>query len=449
MGQIVSHHMTSPRPTATDASSITAPKGFQYGLLGLPLAFVALPVYVHLPNFYAQSFGVSLGILGAILLLTRCFDGLIDPWLGRQMDRVYESSSRRVLWVASALAALLALGFAALFLPPDWGGHPNGQLAWLVGALLLSHLAYSGLGILHQAWAARQGGGEVAQSRWVTWREGLGLLGVLMASTLPTFIGWLNTTILLIALLLGGLWAWSFRLRTHQGRDATANTTAQKRNDSSTTRSPLRFPNFRRLLLLFLLNGFASAIPATLVLFFVQDGLQASKQWEAIYLGVYFAAGALSLPLWLRLIARVGLAKTWRIGMLIAVAAFVGVLTLGPGDLSAFFVICLASGLALGADLAVPGALLNRLIDECGERQKSDAAFVGWWNLVTKMNLALAAGLSLPLLGWLGYTPGQQDPDALWALQLAYGAVPCTLKLLAAFALSRWLIKPIKEGEIA
>ena len=109
MGQIVSHHMTSPRPTATDASSITAPKGFQYGLLGLPLAFVALPVYVHLPNFYAQSFGVSLGILGAILLLTRCFDGLIDPWLGRQMDRVYESSSRRVLWVASALAALLAL----------------------------------------------------------------------------------------------------------------------------------------------------------------------------------------------------------------------------------------------------------------------------------------------------------------------------------------------------
>jgi len=283
----------------------------------------------------------------------------------------------------------------------------------------------------------------------VTWREGLGLLGVLMASTLPTFIGWLNTTILLIALLLGGLWAWSFRLRTHQGRDATANATAQKRNDSSTTRSPLRFPNFRRLLLLFLLNGFASAIPATLVLFFVQDGLQASKQWEAIYLGVYFAAGALSLPLWLRLIARVGLAKTWRIGMLIAVAAFVGVLTLGPGDLSAFFVICLASGLALGADLAVPGALLNRLIDECGERQKSDAAFVGWWNLVTKMNLALAAGLSLPLLGWLGYTPGQQDPDALWALQIAYGAVPCTLKLLAAFALSRWLIKPIKEGEIA
>ena len=93
-------------------------QGLQYGLLGLPLAFVALPVYVHLPNFYAQTFGMSLGILGAILLLTRCFDGLIDPWLGRRMDAVYQHSRRHVIWVALGLALLLAIGFAALFLPP-------------------------------------------------------------------------------------------------------------------------------------------------------------------------------------------------------------------------------------------------------------------------------------------------------------------------------------------
>ena len=34
--------------------------GLRYGALGLPLAFVALPLYVVLPNHYASTFGVPL-----------------------------------------------------------------------------------------------------------------------------------------------------------------------------------------------------------------------------------------------------------------------------------------------------------------------------------------------------------------------------------------------------
>ena len=29
--------------------------GWRYGLMGLPLAFVALPLYVLLPNYYARE----------------------------------------------------------------------------------------------------------------------------------------------------------------------------------------------------------------------------------------------------------------------------------------------------------------------------------------------------------------------------------------------------------
>ena len=42
--------------------------GFGYGLLGLPLAFVALPLYVHLPNLYASRYGLSLAALGGVEL---------------------------------------------------------------------------------------------------------------------------------------------------------------------------------------------------------------------------------------------------------------------------------------------------------------------------------------------------------------------------------------------
>jgi hypothetical protein len=38
------------------------------------------------------------------------------------------------------------------------------------------------LSVIHQAWGARLGGGEDQRARIVSWREGLALLGVLVAS---------------------------------------------------------------------------------------------------------------------------------------------------------------------------------------------------------------------------------------------------------------------------
>ena len=41
-------------------AAFTRRNGLAYGMLGLPLAFVALPLYVILPNHYSREFGVSL-----------------------------------------------------------------------------------------------------------------------------------------------------------------------------------------------------------------------------------------------------------------------------------------------------------------------------------------------------------------------------------------------------
>ena len=44
----------------TTPGTFTTRQGLRYGLLGLPLAFVALPLYVILPNHYAREFGMPL-----------------------------------------------------------------------------------------------------------------------------------------------------------------------------------------------------------------------------------------------------------------------------------------------------------------------------------------------------------------------------------------------------
>ena len=410
------------RAAATDTLPWRA--GLHYGALGAPLAFAALPLYVLLPNHYAGQLGVPLAGLGLVLLGTRALDAVVDPWLGRWVDRGLALPRQRVLAAAWIAALLMALGFVALFFPP--AGSANALLAWCAGALVITCLGYSTLSVLHQAWGARLGGGAATQARIVSWREGMALAGVLGASILPALAGIPVMVASCLVLLVLGLWALGkapFRTRPTPSDSAA--------ESAASWAMPWRDAAFRRLMAVFLLNGVASAIPATLVLFFIRDRLQAPA-WEPLFLGSYFAAGALSMPLWVRAVARFGLLRCWLAGMGLAVAAFVWAARLGAGDSTAFVVICLCSGAALGADLAIPGALLTGLIQRAGHALRFEGSYFGWWTCANKLNLALAAGLSLPALQVLGYAPGTTSEPALSALALVYAALPCVLKLAGA-----------------
>lgn len=405
-------------------------QGLAYGGLGLPLAFVALPLYVVLPNHYASEFGIPLATLGFLLLGARLLDAVADPFIGRWADGWFAQRVQKVLWASVIAAAILALGFRGLFFPAVQG--QTALLVWCAALLAVTYLSYSVLSVLHQAWGARLGGDESQRARIVSWREGLALVGVLVASVLPSVAGLSVTSIVFtLALACGVLLLWA---APKPGRSVATST-------PPSLKLPLASAAFRRLLVIYLVNGVASAIPATLVLFFIRDRLQA-QAYEPLFLASYFAAGALSMPLWVRLVAKLGLARAWLLGMGLAVAAFVWALMLGPGDIVGYTAVCIASGIALGADLTLPGALLAGVIQRQGHAQQAEGAYFGWWNFATKLNLALAAGIALPLLGVFGYAPGARDEQALSALALGYCLLPCALKLIAAALLwTLWIRK--------
>jgi Na+/melibiose symporter-like transporter len=287
------------------------------------------------------------------------------------------------------------------------------------------------------------GGDAVYRSRVVAWREGLGLVGVLLAAITPALLGVPALLVLLWLGLVLGLGAWSRAPRPQPVVAVAEQTTASAAGwAGSALWRPWRHTAFRRLLAVFMLNGIASAIPATLVLFFVQDRLQGGVALQSAALGLYFACAAASLPLWLRGVRRWGLVRSWRGGMVLSIVVFLGAGLLGAGDVLPFLLVCALSGVALGSDLAVPSALLAGVIHDAGERGRAEGAYFGWWNFATKLNLALAAGLALPLLGWLGYAPGARDAQALQMLTVAYCLLPCALKALAALALQCFLIRP-------
>ena len=423
---------TTPQPDA-----LSAKEGLLYGLLGFPLAFCALPLYVLLPNLYAREFQVPLATLGALLLGSRLFDALIDPFLGRWCDRLFAKSIRAILIFAALACVLLGAGFSLLFFPPS--RNPDLLLPVTAVLLIITYSAYSAVAVAHQSWGAMLGGSESLRSRIVAWREGLGLAGVVLASVAPSVFGLpALVAVFLISLSVGWL-AWT--------RAKRPQTVIAQNNDAAPLGQPdlwhpWRISAFRRLLGVFMLNGIASAVPATLILFFVQDRLQAPETLQPFFLGSFFLCGALSMPLWLRIVKAIGLARSWLLGMVISIAVFLWATQLGMGDTTAFVMVCALSGLALGSDLALPGALLAGVISDAGDRGRAEGAYFGWWNFATKLNLALAAGVALPLLAIFGYTPGVRDAEGLQALTVAYCLLPCALKACAAIALQIFIIRP-------
>ena len=93
-------------------------------------------------------------------------------------------------------------------------------------------------------------------------------------------------------------------------------------------------------------------------------------------------------------------------------------------------------------------ALLTGVIHHAGLGQHSEGRFFGWWTAATKLNLALASGLALPLLAFIGYETGRHTPDNQFAMAISYGLLPCVFKLLAAAALWQAMRRhPVLRGQ--
>jgi glycoside/pentoside/hexuronide:cation symporter, GPH family len=412
----------------------------QYGFLALPVAFAGLPIYILAPDFYATQYGLSLALLGVILLALRIFDAVQDPIIGWLSDR----HSRHVMPIMIGSAILLSLGIYALF-------HPQGEDAalWFTISMLVTVTAYSVLSINLNALGALWSQDINQRTRITSTREMFGLLGLLIAVMLPETLkrygeaGNVYTTYssILLGLMLAGILLFARWLK-----------------QQPITRSMYRVTPHgiwgqlfalpvvtRRFFLVYGITVLASSIPAILVLFFIRDRLGA-EAYSGLFLLLYFVSGAVFMPLWQRLSRRYGKYPAWLMGTLLAVASFVWAFVLETGDIWQYALVCIASGAALGADLALPPSILA---DHISRNESSDSAATQFslLTLLTKAGLAVGSALALPMLDIAGFRPAQEnDVLALFALSAAYALAPCLIKLLAAGLMYRFFIANPEES---
>ncbi len=397
-----------------------------YGLPGLPLAMLGLPLYVYLPSFYTQEIGLTLSTVGLALLAARSLDVITDPLVGWLNDRLSLDRGRRKLFMLIGVPIVL-VGVSFLIKPAS---SVNG---WYL--FYWSFVTYTGWTLINipwQAWGAELTYAYHDKSALAASREMFALLGTLLAITLPVI--WYGSSssirqnldllastldILLIICIVPAL-LWLVERR----QDRRFNYLPKIKN------IVYAHPALRYLLPAYFLNSLANALPATLFILFVTHVLQAPHAIGWVLM-IYFLSGVAGLPLWLWLAKHVDKSRAWTLALILSILAFSWVPLLASGDLVWFVVICIFSGLALGADVALPASIQADIAQQMQHQGSPHTGLLfGLWGLLTKLALALAVGLAFPSLESVGFNQmaSTQTPSALAALSWLYAGVPVVLK---------------------
>lgn len=401
-----------------------------YGAPSLPVAVLAVPLFIYLPPYYGDDLGMSLGSVGAVLLIARLWDVGTDPLIGTVSDRLASRWGRRRPWIVAGIPLLL-LAVWQLFQPPADPG-----AAHLLGWTLLATLAWTLISLPYNAWGAELSGDYHQRTRIYGASQAFAIIGTVVGIVLPAAVQAsggsraeaLAAVFWLVALSLPVAGLWLLR----RVPDASAAPDATHWRDS--LRLLRENAPFRRLVLAYLLNGIANGLPASLFLIFAEHFIGADERASGLLLLVYFGTGFLALPIWLLAAHRFSKHRVWCVAMLYTCAVFVWVPFLAPGQFWAFFAICLFSGAAVGADLALPSAMQADVVDEDAVRSGASRAglYFALWGMATKLALALAVGAAYPLLDLVGFnTDAANTRSALMVLALLYGAGPVLIKLIS------------------
>jgi GPH family glycoside/pentoside/hexuronide:cation symporter len=382
------------------------------------LGAVGLPIYLHAPKYFSDTYGVSLASLGAIMFALRVVDFVQDPLLGRLSAIGF--LSHRLL--SAGAGAMIIMGAVGLFVVTA----PINPTIWFALSLILLFTGYS-LSVILLYTHATNNFADTAQPIVARWREAGQLIGICLSAIAPT----LFTEISYVPYTLFGGFLISITVVAvvlmHNSWSEQMTTTSQKFSFVAPD------TRIRPYLILAFVNAIPVAITSTLFLFYVEYAIGSATASGPLLL-LFFGAAAVSVPIWTILANKYAIEWVLGVAMLASLIAFVVTFTLGAGDIVAFAIICGVTGVLTGADLTLLPMIFIKFLQRTNV--PNEEAF-GYWSLSSKLALALAVGLLLPGLEVSGFDPAFPTPLGIYALSVAYALVPSVLKICAIYALWR------------
>lgn len=404
---------------------------FLYGILGVPIAFLGFPLYIYLPTFYVEYVNLNVGTVGIILLVARLLDMILDPFIGKFTDNYNKFN----IIIISTFFVLFGLFF--LIKPLYFNS------LWLFCFSIITYISYSFVMIPYLTLNSQISDNSVNNTKLAFSRELFIVFGVLISLLFPYVFMVANDSkkslelLLYTCLIIFPIFSiiFYFKLKHFENKKSRIQ---EKEFLKSINIFFKKFPHNKKLFFSFLINNLANALPATLFLFYVKYVLDLEEK-TGLFLIVYFISAIVTFPLWIKLSIKISKKTTWILSMITACCAFIFVPFLQEKDFLYFFIICIVTGMSLGADMALPSSIQADVAQQSKNTNNDISGILfGFWAMITKFSLALAVAISFITLEFTGFDTQNINEISLIALIVLYSIVPILLKLISIILLSKY-----------
>jgi GPH family glycoside/pentoside/hexuronide:cation symporter len=438
----------------TDKISLTT--RLAYASPSFALAVLGIPLFIYIPKFYTDVVGMDISLLAWVIMGVRIFDAVSDPLIGLASDQTNTRFGRRRPYMFLGALALAAVIWQ-LFTPPETDA--IGAAWWFSIFMFTLSVFWTAVQVPYESLGPEITFDYHQRTELFAWRDGFLILGTLFAAATPAILDqaldlgpgaadqrrkflWFAT--IYAPLLVALVWwcVWKIREKPRAAKESWPGL-------ANSLRIVIRNRPFLILLAGYTISAFGANLPATLILYYVQYVL--GSESADMFLLIYFCSGILMLPAWVHLAKKTGKKKAWLIAMALNTGAFVGVFFLGRGDLWAYGILTLVSGLGFGATVALPSAMQADVIDydEYLSGGRREGQYIGIWSIARKLASALGIGLALALVGAAGYEPNlEQSDQVVLMLRIMYALVPCLCNAAAFFIALAYPIGSREHGRI-
>ncbi|MET0363104.1 MAG: MFS transporter [Sphingobium sp.] len=424
-----------------------------FASLSVPIYAAQMPLGVHLPAIYAQHYGLSLAVIGAIFLAERLWGAVADPLIGALSDRTHSRLGRRRPWIVAG-ALLFGLSAFALFFPAASLVSP----LYLGLALFALYLGWSMMQIPYLAWSGEISGDYHERTRIATYQTVAGALALLVVLVLPTIIdqvspsnGALKLATMGGVVLLGLAIALPLTLRAFPEKAVVPPARKARQSLGRTLGVVLGDPLLRRVLLSDFAVTVGQSIRGGLIVFFVTFYMGLPQWASGLYL-FQFIFGVIAGPVWAQIGYRIGKHRAAVTGEVVQVVINLGLLFVVPGQLGLLLVLTVAQGLAQGSGNLMLRSMVADVADENRLRTGEDrtALFFSAFSISSKAGMAVAVGIALPLVGWFGFNPqaAVNTPAALNGLLGVFALGPAIAHLISAWLIHGFPLDEARHTEI-
>ena len=431
-----------------------------YGAVFMPISVVLLPLAVYVPPLYGEM-GISLALVGTVLLVARFSDAITDPVIGWLSDRTRWRMGRRKPFMLLG-TPLFMLSVWKLFVPP-----PDAGMSYLLLWIALVYLAATIVDLPYLTWGAELSPDYRERSKVTGVREQFHFAGTLTASSMQLFLRLVFGVtafavfmkvlagVIVVLLPLTVLMAVLF-VPERPPRDVVTRPRPKLRESLALIRDN---DPFLRLIVCSSLGVIGTAMTASLSFMFVKHYIQAEESYS-IYLVTYYLSSVLGVPIWRRLGDRLGKHKAFMIsiGWFALWASFVPFIP--AGYLPLFLGVMCLKGSAIGALLLLPYSMAADAIDldtlKSGEERTG--IYFAIWGMLRKFSYALGAFIALTSVEFFGFdamlnpllsaADGGNSQSAKIALAILYSIVPAVFGAIAIPFLWRYPLTEEKQKEI-